>query len=328
VLIVLRSSLTVSRAQEQTAGKRAVIGRVFICAQPSWWNKMRSVKALPGRFLLKLCWHSLPLSWRRKISPVARSVTDYSRKRRLFGAKANLVPPLYLMEDGAVDYSEFKQNGLDAFSRLIAAGLKPSDRVLDIGSGIGRKTLPLVDYLTTGSYEGIDLVLKQVRWCSTKITPEYPNFRFHHVDLWSAHYNSRGAIKPSEYRFPFRDREFDFVILGSVFTHMFPADVEHYILEISRMLQAGARGWITFFLLNPESVRLIDAGKSSLSMLHNYECGSRADNPYRLETAISHQESLVLSLFAKYGIHAEIAEYGSWCGRRAAYYQDIVTVHI
>jgi ubiquinone/menaquinone biosynthesis C-methylase UbiE len=230
------------------------------------------------------------------------------------------------MEDGIRDYTEFKQNGLDALQRFLQIGLRPTDKILDIGSGVGRKTLPLFDYLTTGSYEGIDPIPKQVRWCTEKITSRYPQFRFQQINVWSKLYNPSGKIKPSEYRFPFADGEFDFVIMGSVFTHMFPYDVNHYIGEVSRVLKSGGRGWITFFLLNEESLASLSAGRSTQNLIYEVEEGSRADNPNRLETAVGHSESIVLRMFRRHGIHPEIAEYGSWCGRPTDYYQDIVKV--
>jgi hypothetical protein len=44
-----------------------------------------------------------------------------------------MVPPLYLMQDGARDYAQFKQNGMDAFRTFLDLGLQPTDRILDIG---------------------------------------------------------------------------------------------------------------------------------------------------------------------------------------------------
>ena len=281
------------------------------------------------RSVLRSVHHSLPPSLARLSEQtiiVARSFRDQPLKRRVFGEKACFVPPLYLMQDGARDFREFEQNGLDAFRRFLAVGLRPTDRILDIGSGIGRKTLPLLDYLTTGSYEGIDPVEKQVRWCTERITSRYPKFRFQQVDVWSKLYNPSGKIKPSEYKFPFSDAEFDFVIMGSVFTHMFPRDVDHYISEVSRVLKPGGRGWITFFLLDEESLAAITAGLSKLNLIHDVGQCSRADNPNHLETAVAHPKQVVLGMFAHHDIQAEIAEYGSWCGRQADYYQDIVKI--
>ena len=254
-------------------------------------------------------------------------------KRCTFGDMAPLVPPLYLMKDGARDYPEFKQNGLDAFRRFVDFGLRPSDRVLDIGSGIGRKTLPLLDFLKDGSYEGIDPIAGQVKWCQEKITPRYPNFKFQKIDVWSKLYNPKGSVQPSEYVFPFPNEEFDFVILGSVFTHMFSSDVEHYTDEIARVLKKGGKGLITFFLLNPESESLIAEGKSTLNLIYEFENGSKACHPDRLEMSVGHPELFVLDMFERRGLKAEVAEYGCWCGRNAScdpkivdHYQDIIRI--
>lgn len=279
--------------------------------------------------LLRTTYLSLPrqLTWvPSQLVLAVRSFRAQPLKRQLFGEKAYMVPPLFLMEDGPRDYNKFKKNGIDAFQRFLALGLKPTDRILDVGSGLGRKTLPLLDYITTGSYEGIDPIEKQVKWCQEKITRRYPNFRFQSIDVWSKHYNPSGKVRPSEYSFPFEAAQFDFVILGSVFTHMFPDDVGHYIGEISRVLKTGGKGWITFFLLNKDSESAIAEKRSIENFDYEVGQGARADNPYRLETAISHQEELVLQMFSKHNIQAEVIEHGSWSGRQASFYQDICKI--
>ena len=274
-------------------------------------------------------YHSLPPQGQilaRQSLDVVRSILGQRLKNNIFGDMAPMVPPLYLMQDGARDYVEFKQNGMDAFRRFVDFGLRPIDRILDIGSGIGRKTLPLLDYLVGGSYEGIDPIASQVRWCLEKITPRYPNFHFQRIDVWSKHYNPKGSVKPSEYIFPFRSGEFDFVILGSVFTHMFSTDMQHYVDEIARVLKPRGKGLITFLLLNQESEQLIAQGRSTLNLVFEYENGSKACDPEGLETAVGHQEDFVLDMFKRRGLNADIAERGSWCGREGAYYQDIIKI--
>jgi ubiquinone/menaquinone biosynthesis C-methylase UbiE len=250
-------------------------------------------------------------------------------KNRLFGDLAPLVPPLRLMYDGPRDYRSFKQNGEEYFHILVdVCGLRPSDRVLDIGCGIGRKTLPLLNYVNpdAGCYEGLDVHAPHVEWCKRRIEPRYPYFRFRHVDVWSKLYNPSGRIRASEYRLPFGDCEFDFVILGSVFTHMYSADVRQYIREMSRVLGDGGRGMVTFFLLNDESEALMATGSSTIRLPYYAGSGSRTDNPDGLESAVAHPEGEVMEAFTSAGMTAE-AYYGSWCGRRDFLtYQDVVVV--
>ena len=141
---------------------------------------------MSGSALLRFIYRSAPPPGQRFFNwawTVARSFCGLPLKRSIFGEKARYVPPLYLMQDGARDYVEFSENGLAALNRFLASGLKPSDRILNIGCGVGRKTIPLLDCLTTGSYEGFHVVGKQVRWCAKRITPRYPHFRFQHVEI-------------------------------------------------------------------------------------------------------------------------------------------------
>lgn len=235
-----------------------------------------------------------------------------------FGRHSELVPPIGLMHDGPQSYKDFKQNGdefLQIYVRL--CNLRPDEHMLDVGSGIGRKTLPLVDYLSDrGSYHGLELVKSGVDWCTEKYTKKYPNFKFHLIDVYNDLYNPEGRYKAAEYRFPFADEQFDLVVLNSVFTHMAAAEVENYLGEIVRVLKRGGRCLISFFLLNEESISLIEQDKSAIDLRH--QLGSaRTLSRERPELAIGFDEVYVRGLYERFGLEIKgPISYGWWCGRR------------
>src|SRR5262249_49849926 len=125
---------------------------------------------------------------------------------RMPALRNDLIPPEELLWDGSSTADEYRKYGEgDARVIIELGGLLPQHRVLDLGCGIGQKARPLTQYLTSGSYEGLDIMPKQVAWCQENITARHANFRFHRVDVYSKFYNPEGAIKASEYRLPFND---------------------------------------------------------------------------------------------------------------------------
>ncbi len=238
-----------------------------------------------------------------------------------------LVPPRRFMFDGVRDHKVFKANGEEFFRYYTElCNLQGSERMLDIGSGVGRKTIPLVRYLNeTGGYEGFDVVRVHVDWCKKKIQANYPNFRFQHIDIFNRHYNPRGIYAAEGFKFPYDDQSFDFVVATSVFTHMLPGAMENYIKEMSRVLRMGGRCLITFFLINDESLKLVQLGKSSLDFRHQllgYATVSKSDP----EAAIAYDETYIIKLYNDHGLNVlEPIHYGSWCGRDSFLsYQDII----
>lgn len=234
-----------------------------------------------------------------------------------FGRHAGLVPPVELMHDGPQSYKEFKQNGEEFLRYYIGlCGLRPDEKILDVGSGIGRKTLPLVDYLNErGSYDGLELVKSAVEWCTERYTSKYPNFRFQHIDVFNAHYNPQGKFQASEYRFPFGDDEFDLVVLNSVFTHMLPAEVDNYLCEVARVLKPGGRCLISFFLLNDESIELLEQDKGMIVLPHA-QPPVRMQSREKPEEAIGFEVDHVLALYERCGLEIkQPIRYGYWCGR-------------
>src|SRR5262249_53101848 len=142
---------------------------------------------------------------------------------------------------GSGDIAQFDAIGREFLGYFIEhCGLQSHYSVLDIGCGIGRMARCLAGVLGgSGSYDVFDAVGWQIAWCQRNITPILPNFRFHHFDLANSTYNPGGTIDPESFRFPFAESSFDLVVATSVFTHMLPQALEHYLAEIARVLRKG-----------------------------------------------------------------------------------------
>jgi SAM-dependent methyltransferase len=97
-------------------------------------------------------------------------------------AKSIPLPPREFSEAVGGDYCAIGKQVLDLIRQRCK--LRPTDRILDIGSGCGRLAVPLTRYLSgEGAYEGFDVVLPMVEWCRQHISSKFPRFRFQHADL-------------------------------------------------------------------------------------------------------------------------------------------------
>ena len=242
----------------------------------------------------------------------------------LFGLRDELTPPKRMIFIGSGDFKKIGEEFLEYFIKI--GGLKTTDRILDVGCGIGRMAIPITKYLSKkGSYEGIDIVNDGIKWSTEKITSKYPNFRFQLADIFNETYNPKGKYKSSDYKFPFEDKSFDFIFLTSVFTHMLPHDMENYLSEISRVLKSDGKCLITFFLLNQESLSRIDKKQSRLDFKYKFGDYRIVDNN-KPENAISYDENFVRTLYEKYALKiVEPIQYGEWRGRESFLsFQDII----
>ena len=267
----------------------------------------------------------------KRLRPVFRRSYSYLRHKlyftKIFGRYASMIPPLELMHDGPVGFEEFKLNGEEFFRYYTELfDLKPYERMLDVGCGIGRKTFLLTSYLNAdGSYEGLDIVKTGIDWCTEAITRNHPRFKFQLIDVCNQHYNPAGRYKASEYRFPFVDESFDFVVLCSVFTHMLAEDMEHYLCEVARVLKTDGRCLISFFLLNEKSLALMRGRNSAIDLNINLGCCwvANAGDP---EAVTGYEEDFVLAVYDKCNLKIkEPIQYGAWCGRETFLsYQDLI----
>jgi len=237
-----------------------------------------------------------------------------------------LLPPVHLRKIvGTASAGAYIAAGNSFFSIFRRyAGLKPSDRVLEVGCGCGRMARPLTRYLESGSYDGFDVMPELVAWCVENITPRHANFRFARVDVANTFYGGGGA-SAAQFRFPHEDGAFDFTILKSVFTHMLMDDFARYAGETARTLKPGGTAVMTFFLLNEESRRMKEAPRSKLKFPYFHSRGVLIEDPARPEGAVAYPEQTVRAVLNGCGLEVQQILFGSWCGReRAVSGQDIV----
>lgn len=244
--------------------------------------------------------------------------------RNLFKKEKIPLPPADLQDSVGAGFEAVGREFLGFFKKYGA--LKPGEKILDVGCGCGRIAIPLTDYVTgSGCYAGFDINKKSITWCTENISSRFPNFHFTHADLYNHAYNPGGTTLSKDFVFPYRDNFFDFVNLSSVFTHLVPTDLEHYLTEIYRVTKPGGRCLITFFLLNRESLALIQEKTPELDF--RYEFGVyRTIDPTTHEIALAYNEDYVKEIFAqnRFGIKDPVL-YGSWCGRKdPVSYQDMI----
>ncbi len=140
---------------------------------------------------------------------------------------------------------------------LIEAGLKPHDRVLEIGCGCGRIAGPLLDRLTRGFYDGLDVDSHAVAWCRENIQSLNPRFRFHHADVRNPFFNPKGSLSPLAHRLDGLEPK-DFIVLILVFPHLPPHVVLHYLKELRALTRQtpNARVFISLLLFKSRTPEL------------------------------------------------------------------------
>jgi SAM-dependent methyltransferase len=235
---------------------------------------------------------------------------------RFRGDRNAMVPPYAERFTGYTGY-DYVRSGEGIVAVLVTyAGLEASSNMLDIGSGIGRLAIPATRLITPpGSYDGLEIVQRGVHWCSAKITPAYPHFRFTHANIFNAEYNPGGTVKAAEYVLPYGDASFDVVCLFSVFTHMLTADVERYVAEISRVLRPGGRLSATFLIINDETAKSMRSGRGIYDFTYHegpqwlFEEGMSSP-----ELAVAYEEQYVREVYARNGMGVGGFYLGPWSG--------------
>jgi SAM-dependent methyltransferase len=164
--------------------------------------------------------------------------------------------PVHLINLTGAGVESFEQIGkahIDSYRRYV--GLDSHMTVVELGCGIGRDAFQLTGILDeNGRYVGIDVTRDSITWCQRNITPRHPNFTFYHFDAENELYNPYGTRSSMDFRVPLADGSVDRIILASVFTHLLPREVLHYMTEFRRVLKPSGLVYASFFLYSPEAI--------------------------------------------------------------------------
>jgi ubiquinone/menaquinone biosynthesis C-methylase UbiE len=209
----------------------------------------------------------------------------------------------------------FREGGETVFNQMLSlCNLKSDFQILDLGCQLGRLAIPFSKFLIKkGSYDGVDIIPEAIEWTKKHIESKYPNFHFTLADVYNGWYNPKGKIKSYEYKLPFDDSNFDFVIMISVFTHMLEDDLENYFSEVSRILKPGGLVWMTFYLINDETKKLLNLKSTNIDFKYKYEPGYwsiRNDYP---ESSVAWDEEIIKKHCKKNALKIKLPiHYGSW----------------
>ena len=225
---------------------------------------------------------------------------------------------------GDGDFRAIGAEFLGHFIRL--GGLRPEHRVLDIGCGIGRMAVPLTQYLDVekGRYSGIDPVEGGIAWCRRFITPVYPNFTFQRLDIAHKLYNPQGKISGEALKLPYAERQFDFVIMTSVVTHLPPDEVFVQLSEVARLLKPGGRLFMTAFVVDG-----IAAANASGRRDPRLAFAREGDGPCWFVpdlpplAAVGFDDGFLDQALEKAGLVVALKSLGHWRGQDADHYQDL-----
>ena len=214
----------------------------------------------------------------------------------------------------------YKQNnfiGEGITGNMIRQGfLRSNHKVLDVGCGLGRLARPLTKFLTDGEYHGFDITLSSVEWCQETYR-QFPNFHFRHVDLFNTYYNTATAADAANYRFPYEDATFDFVMSTSLFTHMMLPEVDNYLGEMGRVLKPGGHCWNTFLVMDTHAAELVQRldGSTRWYLPHEID-GGRVRDPADPSAQIAFHEDRIREIHKRRGLDIIDVRYGPWTGRK------------
>lgn len=235
-------------------------------------------------------------------------------KASLIANPPAVLPPVAMMQTiGSQTPAHYLSNMQHYVHDLIVqAGIRPDDRILDIGSGCGRLATAFTRYLDeSGEYLGIDVWDEGIRWCTDHIASEHPHFRFRTVSATNNYYYDADTGAPNQFGLSFvPSNHFDCIFALSVFTHLKLDDARQYFELIARSLAPKGMAYLTFFVIDDDVHRFVARTKkhrplapAGNGMWYGYD---------RRDFFAGYEEPLLLGQFAEFGLDIVQRSNGLW----------------
>lgn len=173
-----------------------------------------------------------------------------------------LMPPRRVQRHGRADFAERGEHALGLLVDL--GGLRPGERVLELGCGAGALARVLVPFLQGGAYEGLDVDGDAVGWCR-RAYRRHRHARFLRADLYDPREHPGGAHVRAEYRLPYGDGEFGLVVALGGLAHELEDAAARTLSESARVLAPGGRLVATAFVLDEASRSAVAEGRATFA---------------------------------------------------------------
>jgi cyclopropane fatty-acyl-phospholipid synthase-like methyltransferase len=188
---------------------------------------------------------------------LARLLQEFRRnaERQLTGSNASeRIEPLYKQKQYLDAYSEhtnirvtkdphqavggmWEEIGKLQLDFLVAQGLLPAHKFLDIGCGTLRGGRHLIRYLDAANYTGMDISRKAIEYGKGLIRTEGLSAKRPML-----HLSKNKDLKFEE----LKGKAFDYLLAQSVFTHLMPEHIEECFQHVGTIMATGCRFFFTF----------------------------------------------------------------------------------
>lgn len=251
---------------------------------------------------------------------------------------SDLVPTADKMAEEGIPNIEEWFRWAEEWSMLLRllGNLKPTSNVLEIGCGLGRIAFPLRFILDNrGTYVGFDLNVDRINWLNRVYSKRFPNFTFHHSNIFNSFYNPSGVIDGFDFEFPAEESSQDLIYAASIFTHMQPDVLRHYLQQSSRALRPGGRFVFSVFLLDyfdPSRKRPYGFSKRAFDFVHAADPWPIEDfaisNPRNPDEMTAYSESFISEMLEGTDMKFKSVSPGVWSGKHENWLgaQDVICV--
>ncbi len=179
--------------------------------------------------------------------------------------------------------------------------VKSDSTVLDIGCGCGRSAQILRDAyfryqpIFQGKYIGLDVDVEAVEWCRRNFPAQ--RFEFKSLNKFSSVYNP-GGNDSTNLELPVGSGTVDFVLCGSLFSHLLERDVLDYLQEIHRVLRRGGLAYTTFFCIDHLRSNILLGGRFTFAHRRGDAYIESLAYP---EAAVAYEEGFLLRTMQEIG---------------------------